>query len=99
MRKIRTFLPLTVAAFLGFFVGASCDEIDAAFDCQQVCDRYQDCFDSSYDVDACRSRCRTRSEQDSSTRAAADACEACIDDMSCTSATFNCGDDCVNIVP
>ena len=99
MRKMRTFLPLGLAAFLGFFVGASCDEIDAAFDCQQVCERYQDCFDSSYDVGACRSRCRTRSDQDSSTRQAADACENCMDDMSCASTVFSCSDDCVSIVP
>jgi hypothetical protein len=99
MRKIRTFLPLALAAFLGFFVGASCDEVDAAFDCHQVCDRYQECFDANYDVDACRERCRTRSDQDPNTRQAADACEACIDDVSCAGATFSCSASCVNIVP
>jgi hypothetical protein len=88
-----------LALALGLFASAGCDEVDAAFDCHQVCERYQDCFDSNYDVGACRERCRMRSEQDSSTRAAADACEACIDDMSCSAATFSCTDDCISVVP
>jgi hypothetical protein len=87
-----------LAIGLGFAI-TSCDEIDEAFDCQQVCSRYQDCFDSSYDVGRCRANCRARADNDSSVKAAADACEACIDDMSCSGATFNCGASCASIVP
>jgi hypothetical protein len=77
----------------------SCDDIDEAFDCQQVCSRYQDCFDASYDVGRCRDNCRARAANDTSVKAAADSCEACIDDMSCSGATFNCAASCASIVP
>ena len=78
---------------------ASCDSVDEAFDCQAVCSRYRDCYDSSYDVGRCRDNCRARAANDSSVKAAADTCEACIGDMSCVSATFNCGGSCGAIVP
>jgi len=35
-----------------------CGTADEVFDCQSVCTRYHDCYDSGYDVDACRQRCR-----------------------------------------
>ena len=89
----------TVLFTLGLAAGAGCDTVDAAFDCQSVCSRYSECFNSDYDVDSCRSRCRDRAANDESVRQAADACEACIDDMSCASATFNCAGSCSNIVP
>jgi hypothetical protein len=77
----------------------SCDEVDEAFDCQSVCSRYRDCFDSNYDVGACRADCRARADNDPSVKAAADTCEACLDDMSCASSTFNCASSCGAIVP
>ena len=87
-----------VACVLGMFVGAGCGAA-TAFDCEAVCTRYRDCYDSSYDVGACRDRCRANAEKDSTVRAKADACESCIGDMSCLSATFNCAQDCSAIVP
>jgi len=77
----------------------SCDSVDEAFDCNSVCSRYRDCYDANYDVGACRADCRARADNDSSVKAAADTCEACIDDMSCASATFNCASSCGAIVP
>jgi hypothetical protein len=90
---------VTIAVALGGFVAGSCDSIDAAFDCQSVCSRYHDCYDSSYDVGACRDRCRSRAANDPNVKGAADACDSCISGMSCSSATFNCAGSCVNIVP
>ena len=85
---------------IGFAMAATrCDEIDEAFDCQSVCSRYQDCYDADYDVGACRDNCRARAATDSSVKAAANICEACLDDMSCASATFNCASSCGSIVP
>jgi hypothetical protein len=81
------------------FAAGSCDSVDAAFDCQAVCQRYHDCFNTSYDVGACRSSCRTRSANDPNVRGAADTCAACIDDKSCTSGLFTCGASCSSIVP
>ncbi len=84
----------------GFAVGAAgCDEADKLFDCQSVCSRYQSCFNSSYDVGACRNRCKDAADADKDFERKADACEACIDDRSCSSATFNCASQCVGIVP
>ena len=86
---------LSVAA-----VGSTgCDTVDAAFDCQAVCSRYRDCYDANYDVTACRDRCRTASANNPSMRSNADRCEACIGNMSCISATFNCATTCGSIVP
>jgi hypothetical protein len=100
MRKIRSLLLGTVALCgIGFFGIASCDSVETAFDCQSVCQRYKDCFDADYDVGKCRSDCRDAAEKDATVRAKADACEACIDEMSCTSAVFNCTQNCAAIVP
>lgn len=83
----------------GIPASLGCDSAEAAFDCQQVCSRYQECFDDDYDVSACRSRCRDKAEDDSAWKNKADDCAACIDDKSCTGATFSCAVECVGIVP
>ena len=95
-------LPLFVFLFLGAFTlgsSISCDAVDEAFDCSQVCGRYRDCYDSSYDVDACESRCRTNAANDPNVKDDAATCESCIGDKSCLSATFNCAGSCGTIVP
>jgi len=96
-----TFKTLLAACALAFaaLLPTSCDSVDTAFDCESVCSRYRDCYDSGYDVDGCRQRCRNASENNSSIRQDADQCEACIGDKSCLSATFNCALDCGAIVP
>jgi hypothetical protein len=78
-------------------VSISCDTVDAAFDCQAVCSRYRDCYNSSYDVGACRDRCRTQAANDPSVQQAAATCETCIGDKSCLSSTFNCAGSCGQI--
>ena len=83
--------------FLLCFTG--CDSVDAAFDCNDICTRYKDCFDSTYDVSACASRCRSHADDDTAYRTQADQCDACIDNRSCTSAVFNCAAECTSIVP
>ena len=93
-------LVLAVAAALGAVVPVvSCDSVETAFDCQEVCSRYRDCYDASYDVGGCRDRCRQNAEDSATKRAKADACESCIGGKSCVSATFNCAADCSAIVP
>ncbi len=85
---------------LGATVAADgCGTAEAIFDCQSVCSRYRDCYDSGYDVDGCRQRCRTNSAKDPAVRDDADQCEACIGDKSCLSATFSCATTCGTIVP
>jgi len=98
MRAFRSIALATLYVLFGLGAG-SCDNADAIFDCQEVCSRYRDCFDASYDVGACRNRCRDASAKDPTVRSKADACEACIGNMSCVSATVNCAQDCGAIVP
>lgn len=78
---------------------ASCGEADKLFDCQTVCDRYKGCFDSSYDVGACRNKCKAKADADRNFQTRADTCEKCIDDKSCTAATFKCATECAGVVP
>jgi hypothetical protein len=90
---------MVLSLILSFPAGLACDGVKAAFDCQDVCSRCKSCFDSSDDVGACRDRCRSKAEQDDSWQRKASSCSSCIDDKSCTSATFGCAADCVGIVP
>ena len=99
MRQLAVRLLVICSLALPALGVLSCDSLDTAFDCQSVCARYRDCYDSSYDVDRCRNSCRDRAASDPNVKGAADTCEACIGDMSCVSATFNCGSSCSNIVP
>jgi len=100
--EMKRTLPLFAFLFLGaltFASSISCDSVEAAFDCSSVCGRYRDCYDSSYDVDGCESRCRTNAANNSKIKDDAATCESCIGDMSCLSATFNCAGSCGSIVP
>ncbi|HXJ21596.1 MAG TPA: hypothetical protein VMT03_15330 [Polyangia bacterium] len=98
MRKLLILALLSLAG--GFAAGTmGCDTAQEAFDCHEVCGRYRDCYDSSYDVGACEDRCRTNAANDPSVKDDADACESCIGDKSCVSATFNCAGSCGAIVP
>jgi hypothetical protein len=74
------------------------DAVDAKIDCASICNRYKDCFDSSYDTESCRSKCEDNSKADSSYDAKAEACDNCLDDASCAE-SFSCADRCLNIVP
>jgi hypothetical protein len=77
---------------------SSCSAIDNAFDCDAICTRYHDCFDTGYDVGACATRCRKASTDPEYLRKA-NTCDACIDDRSCAAGTFSCGVTCSSIVP
>ena len=63
-----------------------------------ICDRYKTCFDADYDVSSCEDRCRDDADTEGYATKA-DNCSKCIDDKSCTSATFTCVADCAGIVP
>ena len=99
MRKRFAPLLLSCAMLLVSLGALSCDSLDTAFDCESVCSRYRDCYDANYDVGRCRESCRSRAASDPNVKGAADTCEACIGDMSCVSATFQCGSSCSSIVP
>lgn len=94
---------MLTALALTFTSLAACSEdpityLDRATDCAEICDRYKDCFDDSYNTEACRDECNDMVDDDKTARI--DACEECIgDEASCTAATFSCAADCIGIVP
>jgi hypothetical protein len=96
MRTVRalSFLALSLTAP----ILAGCGAAETAFDCQQICSRYQTCYDPSYDVGACRDRCRAKAENDPTVMSEAAKCDDCIGDKSCISATFNCATECGALV-
>ncbi len=89
-------LALAPVAFLGC---STVDDIGNSIDCHQVCKRYADCFKSDYDVDGCTDKCENSVDNDTERERKLKACDSCIDDRSCTDATFNCADECIGIVP
>ena len=93
---------LSVLAVL-FVAGCSSvstvDEATSNVDCHSVCKRYADCFDSAYDVDGCSDKCQSSADSSDTRQRRLKACDTCIDDRSCTDATFNCASDCAGIVP
>lgn len=91
-----------LAAVLGLALMPSCvttaNQIEATFDCNAVCSRYQDCFDEDYDVDACVDRCTEETRNNEAQQAQVNSCEVCIDDRSCAG-SFGCVGECGGIVP
>jgi hypothetical protein len=90
---------------VGLVAGYGCDDennpveaIDESIDCAAICDKYQECFDTDYDVDECEASCDARAD-DPDHLDQEQVCSDCIDDLSCGDATFSCTDDCVGIVP
>ncbi len=79
--------------------GLGCAEIDQTVDCSDVCNRYQSCYDASYDTMACRNRCETFVDANAGNSRAANDCDTCMDDRSCVSAVFTCGGACAGILP
>jgi hypothetical protein len=101
MNNHRTWVAVAVVSLLASVVGCSeaADEVTNTIDCGEVCERYSDCFDADYDVEGCIDRCENSADASEDKERRLEMCDACIDDRSCSSATFNCTDDCVGIVP
>jgi hypothetical protein len=90
-------LPCLIGALLAGAIG--CKRVETAFDCQVVCAKYRECIDARYDVGRCRARCAERASTDPGMQKRADACESCIRGHSCMGATFECGGQCLGVVP
>lgn len=90
-----------LSLFTMTLAAAACGDnpIDRAYDCDQICDKYKECADANYDDDACADRCRDEAANSSAYEDQADACQSCIDDMSCVGSAFNCSTECGAIVP
>jgi hypothetical protein len=91
-------------AFLALALTVACadddpiEQINEDITCEAICDRYQDCFVASYDVDDCKDRCLERAD-DPNHEDEENVCESCIDGASCTQAAFTCINECAGIVP
>lgn len=94
----ETTMKIFAFAFLvaGITACATTDNIQA---CINVCDRYKQCYDSSYDTTDCYDQCRDKSNDNASHAQEVDDCSNCIDGKSCTGATFDCGTECAPIIP
>jgi hypothetical protein len=79
-------------------LGAGCQEVDRAFDCAQICDRWRDCADSNYDVDTCTERCEDDAAAEPAFDQHADQCENCLDERTCGQ-SLGCATECIGIVP
>lgn len=69
---------------------ASCDEVDEAFDCAEICEEFKRCFDSELDVNDCVDTCFDAVEADTELRADADDCAGCIDNQACNEVNDAC---------
>ncbi|MET0386472.1 MAG: hypothetical protein ABW321_10960 [Polyangiales bacterium] len=93
---------MLTALALTFTCMAACNDdpityLDRATDCADICDKYKECFDESYDTEACRDDCNDMVDESKTARI--DDCQECIEGASCTGATFSCTDNCIGIVP
>jgi len=100
MRK-PTVLSLVIAlsAACATFACSAKREVEKKIDCHSICQRYSDCFDSSYDVSGCQDRCESSISSGKLDFATVDECDSCIDDRSCAGGTLNCTTECVGVVP
>jgi hypothetical protein len=89
-------LLLAAAVMLGV---SGCRQVDNAIDCRSICDRYKDCWNHDYNTDDCHNRCEDKANNDKDFMRTVDACNDCLGDKSCASATFECGAQCAGIVP
>ena len=84
---------MIAVSMFAFSLLGGCTQVAEKIDCTKVCNRYQECFNSDYDVDKCVDRCSNNDDVNK-----AEKCESCIDDVSCV-ASFACVPECVGIVP
>lgn len=90
---------LTLPFIWFYWLTAACDDLTNSISCDDVCDRYQGCYDENYDVDRCVDRCEDAADADEDNEERLEACDECMDDESCVSAVFECSTQCVGIIP
>jgi len=82
--------------------GVACsaaDPITNKWDCNDVCKRYSSCFDSDYDVEACRDRCESDASNSDAKQDKLDACHDCIgENDSCVKDLAECSGSCGSFI-
>lgn len=61
----------------------TCSDVEELIECHQICDRYQECKTSGFDVNACRSRCEDRADRDAEYARRVNECDACLERRAC----------------
>jgi hypothetical protein len=92
------FVGAALAAIVSFVGAGGCDDVQNAFNCSDLCNRYQSCFDTSYDTRACTDRCEDLADDSQNFDERANRCQNCLNQNACVEAAFNCP-DCAGIVP
>ena len=94
---------LSLAFVLLSLSGVGCSAADPVtnhFDCHDICQRYADCFDSSYNVEDCKDKCENDASNSDQKQAKLDDCHDCIgDNSSCVADIANCTSSCGAFVP
>jgi len=101
MKTVKSFsivLALQIASLALVNCSDSVDEVTNNITCNGVCERYKDCFDGNYEVDACTNKCESDATASEEKERRLELCDNCIEDRSCTE-SFGCADECGGIVP
>lgn len=92
-------VPMTLFGLLLALAGCSAEDVvTTAPTCNDVCNRYQECFDEDYDVTGCTQDCADEAIDDEAFQDQIDSCEECLD-RTCVEAAFACASECAGIVP
>jgi hypothetical protein len=79
MRNIlRYFTLLSATSFILLATLGGCADINAAMDCEQMCDELRTCIDGDLDVHKCHDRCEDKAESNK-LRKQLDSCTDCLD--------------------
>jgi hypothetical protein len=93
-----------LAAFLSFATLTGCDNNDAPETvlsgdrCGDACQRYATCYDASFDVASCTSRCEAAVADSSVSVETTSDCLSCIGDAACGSGSFTCAVTCAAVI-
>lgn len=93
---------IILSGFVAWLSAVGCsdaaDTITNTITCADVCDRYKECFDSTYDVEGCTDRCENQATADEAKEDKLEACDDCIENRSCASAVFSCTTECAGVI-
>lgn len=84
-RMIQLALLASGAALVGVVSLGGCREQSEAWDnekdCGEICNRYEECFEPGYDIEACVDSCYARATEDLDYEFAVDRCASCMGDF------------------
>ena len=77
---------------------SGCNAVDQAVDCNNICNRFKECFNKDFDASGCADDCRQKADDDEDFARQANTCDACIDGLDCVEGGFTCATDCVGVI-